>query len=291
MKLSTKSLRHLRWALPSLALLAGAAYPKSPQRLDMYDYAGNHLMFVTFEYEGQKNVSRTVYQSDSTFVRKVFIDYDVQGKRAREVSLNFNGDTSYSTDYQYRGDTTGFSIKDLFGVDQMGGRVRYRTNDSAKYSFSYQDPQNPGSSVTYTFAYEYNQAGDPKKVTVTNHVPEESYYGVFMYTGVGAGMPSLRAKASPSTIHIRNTKTIEVRLNIEKPSTVRCALMTLSGRCAGLLFEGRLSPGTHAKTLRVGQGGLSRLAEGVYVVSVSMDGTTVMQGKFVFQRSSIGGAQ
>ncbi len=290
MKLFHTYLKKRRLAPLCLLMLAAAAQPKSPQRLDLYDAGGNYLMFVTFEYEGQKNISRTIYMSDSTFVRKVFITYDLQGKRARESSLNFNGDTTINSDYQYRGDTTGFSIKDIFGIDQMGGRVRYRTNDPAQYSFSYQDVQNPGSSISYTISYEYDQDKDPKKVIVTNHVPEESYYGVFIYEGVGS-MAHFQPKPSPAAIRIRNARTIDVRLNLEKSSLVKCALMTLSGRCAGLLFEGRLSPGAQSKTIRVGQGGLSRLAEGVYVVAVSVDGATVMRSKYLLQRSSLGGAR
>jgi|WetSurMetagenome_2_1015567.scaffolds.fasta_scaffold204608_2 hypothetical protein len=290
MNLFMQTLKRKQWALLSLVLLAGAAHPKSPQRLDMYDYAGNPLMFVTFEYDGQKNVSRTVYMSDSTFVRKVAITYDLQGKRARECSINFNGDTVFNSDYQYRGDTTGFSIKDIFGLDQMGGRVRYRTNNPSQYSFSYQVPQDPSSSVTYNLFYEFNGAGDPKKVTVTNHVPEESYYGIFIYDGVGTIAKSMTQPLS-AQVRVRNARTIDVRINLEKFSLVKCALVTLSGRCAGLLYEGRMGPGAHSKTLRVGQSGLSRLAEGVYVVAVSVDGATVMQSKFLFQHSSFGGVQ
>lgn len=280
-------------AILSLALFAAAAYSKSPERLDFYDYSGNHLMFVTFEYEDQKNVSRTVYMSDSTFVRKVFITYDLQGKRVRESSLNFNSDTSFLSDYQYRGDTTAFSIKDMFGNDQMGGRVRYLTNDSSRFSFSYQNPQNPGSSVSYSISYSYNNEGDPASVVVSNHVPEETYYGVFNYdisAKVNPGLHQIERRLA--NVRMRSARLIDVSFNLEKPSQVKCALISLSGRRAATLFEARVGPGAHLKTLRAGQGGgLSRLAEGVYVFIVSIDGAMVIKSKYLLQHCMSGGVQ
>ena len=289
MRLFTNALKRKHVMPIMLSLFAAAALAGSPQRLDMYDNADNHLMFVTFDYENQKNISRTVYMSDSTFVRKVFITYDLQGKRVRESSLNFNSDTSFATDYQYRGDTAMFSIKDIFGIDQMGGRVRYLTNDSLSYSFSY---QTSGPSVTYVISYEKNSDGDLAKVTVSDYVLGKLYYGVFNYGGTVTKMIRHLAEKGPiASVRMLNPRVIDIGLDLKKPSIVKCCLVSLSGRSAGTLFEERLSEGAQVKRLRVGQNGLSRLAQGVYMLTVSIDGAIATKTKFLYQHSSLGGAQ
>ncbi len=275
--------------LPAVALCAAAVFSKSPQRLDIYDNADNHLMFVMFEYENEKNVSRTVYMSDSTFVRKVLIIYDLQGNRASEISINFNNDTSFVSDYQYRGDTASFSIKDYFGIDQMGGRVRYKTNDDLHFSFSYQDPFKPGSSVIYTIDYEKNNDNDFTKVSVSDNIHGLSHYGLFSYGGTRTAV-SFSTKAPQAVVHVRSAKAIEMLLNLEKAAQVRCGLLSLSGRRIGTLFDNHLAAGRHFKSLRVGQGLAPNLAEGVYLFFVAIDGKVAAKGRFLFQRSN-GGAQ
>jgi hypothetical protein len=269
-----------------IAAAIAAACAISPQRLDLYDRDGNHLMFVTFEYESQKNVSRTVYMSDSTFVRKTFISYDLQGNRARESSLNFNSDTSYVSEYQHRGDTAMFSIRDIFGVDQLGGRVRYLTDDSLTFTFSY---QTAGASVTYVINYEKNQLGDLAKVTVSDYAQGKLFSGFFSYSG--SPVKTLRSPDAKqlASVRLRNAKVLDLGLNLEKPSLVRCCLVSLSGRRAGVLFEGRLAAGSQNKSLRLG--GLGRMAEGVYMLTVSVDGAAVLKTKYLMQHSSLGGVQ
>ena len=282
MKLFTVIVKKNRLTLTTLMLSFAAAFSEAPQRLDLYDNAGNQLMFVTFEYEGGKNVSRTVYMSDSTFVRKVFITYDLQGKRVRESSLNFNDDTSFVSTYDYRGDTTGFSIADMFGLDQMGGRVRYRTNDSTHFSFSYSAQ---GSSVTYTISYEKNPDGNPTKVTVSDNTGE-SHFGLFKYASTSAKLSLPMAKGPLAVVRMRSARIIDVGVDLKKSSFVKCDLISLSGRRAGALFEGLFAPGAQHKSLRVGS-----LAQGVYMVIVSIDGVIVTKTKYLYQHSSLGGAQ
>jgi hypothetical protein len=282
MKLFTTIFKKKRLTLATLLLSFAAAICDVPQRLDLYDDAGNLLMFVTFEYEGGKNVSRTVYMSDSTFVRKVFITYDLQGRRARESSLNFNDDTSFISTYDYRGDTTGFSIADMFGMDQLGGKVRYRTNDSTHFSFSYSAQ---GSSVTYTISYVKNLDGNPTKVTVSDN-KGESHFGIFIYANTGVKISRSMAKGPLVSVRVRSARIIDVGVDLKKPALVKCDLISLSGRRAGALFEGLLAPGAQHKSLRVGS-----LAQGVYMVTISIDGVMVTKTKYVYQHSSLGGAQ
>jgi hypothetical protein len=286
MKLFTHALKRRHAAAILMCLAVALAYANSPQRLDLYDNAGNHLMFVTFEYENQKNVSRTVYMSDSTFVRKTFVTYDLQGNRARESSLTFNSDTSYVSEYQHRGDTALFSIRDVFGVDQLGGKVRYLTDDSLSFIFSY---QTAGSSVTYVIGYEKNQQGDLAKVTVSDYVQGPLFSGFFSYTGSPVKALRTLEKKPLASVRLRNAKVLDLGLNLEKPSLVKCNIVSLSGRRAGVLFEGWLSAGAQSKSIRLA--GLGRLADGVYLLTVSVDGAAVMKTKYLFQHSSLGGVQ
>jgi hypothetical protein len=276
--------RHAAAILISMAI--AIAHANSPQRLDLYDRDGNHLMFVTFEYENQKNVSRTVYMSDSTFVRKTFITYDLQGNRARESSLKFNSDTSYISEYQHRGDTTMFSIRDIFGIDQLGGRVRYLTDDSLSFNFSY---QSGGSSVTYVINYEKNQLGDLAKVTVSDYVLGKLFTGFFSFNDSPVKALHPQEIKQLASVRLRNSKVLDLGLNLEKPSVVKCCLVSLSGRRAGVLFEGRLAGGAQSRSLRLS--GLGHMAEGVYMLTVSVDGAAVLKTKYLFQHSSLGGVQ
>jgi hypothetical protein len=286
MNLFNHALRRRHAAAILMSMAIAVAYANSPQRLDLYDKDGNSLMFVTFEYENQKNVSRTVYMSDSTFVRKTFITYDLQGNRVRESSLNFNSDTSYVSEYQHRGDTAMFSIRDIFGVDQMGGRVRYLTNDSLSFTFSY---QTAGSSVTYVIGYEKNQQGDLAKVTVSDYAQGKLFSGFFSYSDSPVRTLCASGKKQVASVELRNAKILDLGLNLEKPSLVKCCLVSLSGRRAGVLFEGRLAGGAQSRSLRLS--GLGHLAEGVYMLTVSVDGAAILKTKYLFQHSSLGGVQ
>jgi hypothetical protein len=178
MKSSNIFIEKIRAALLAFALCIASAFAQAPTRLDLYDGADNHLMFVTFEYDGQKNISRTVYMSDSTFVRKIMVERDEQGKSTREVSLNFNDDTSLTTNFHYSGDATFFSIADQFKVDQVGDTVSCLAGDPLHFSLSYKRTNTPAASI----GYEKNNDGALTKVTISDNTGGPSYYGVFSYT-------------------------------------------------------------------------------------------------------------
>jgi hypothetical protein len=85
-------------------------------------------------------------------------------------------------------------------------------------------------------------------------------------------------------IRLINTRTICVDYNLKKTAFVKCELLTLAGRRADVLFSGNCSEGKQAKVFRVGSG-THRIAYGVYLLVVSIDGEAVAHSKYFFQRS------
>ena len=98
-------------------------------RLDLFDAQGNHLMFVTFDYDQDgENTGRSVFMSDSTFMRSTKLIRD-EGRVLKEISYNFNGDTVFTTDYTY-GVNTSFLVRDQFKLNSLGGPLSYKATTS-----------------------------------------------------------------------------------------------------------------------------------------------------------------
>ena len=103
-------------------------------RVDIFDRAGNSLLFVEFEYDAEgKNTGRSVYASDSTFLRRTAFVNDNAGKRIREVSFDFNNDTIGRTEFSTIGNKPGISVFDQFKLDQFGAPVSYSANGENSY--------------------------------------------------------------------------------------------------------------------------------------------------------------
>ncbi len=257
-----------------------------PLRLDLYDAANNHLMYAIFHYDGTgRNNGRSVFMADSTFVRRAVIKYDEQGRRQYEISYNFNDDEVYTINYQHGAGVTSFGITDYFDMDFVGGMVTYTSGaaDQVKYDLFYQD-QTTATSMTY----EKDGQGNLTKVTVTDPTdPTSSYVGVFTHGEVGVSQPEVRsaaAKGSQAVVRARGGSVIEVSFELPGAGDVRCELMSLSGRRAGVLFSGKLAQGPHTRSFRL-DGGAAAVASGVYLLDVSVNGVTVSRSRYLHQRN------
>jgi|GEM_PF-2481403 len=277
-----------------LALALTTVYAEGlhrPLRLDIFDAANNALMFITFEYDGfGVHRSRTVYMSDSTFMRRVAVNYDNNGQRSNDISYNFNDDTSYITTYQHSAGALGFSITDQFRVDQVGGMVTATTADQLNYGVYYKT-----NDVAASISYEKDEHGNPVRVTVTGQ-NGEVYYGIFTNGDIsGVQRPRISAGATELrtvSVHPRGVLGVDIRFNLRKASQVRCDLMTLSGRRAGTPINGAFKAGTYERTLRSGDATMNRVAAGVYMLVVSVDGAVAYSGKYLHQSNAkVGGVK
>ncbi len=272
----------------SIILTAVFAEVKPPLRLDLYDASDNNLMFVLFTYDGTtgRNTGRTVYMSDSTFVREVKINYDGAGKRINEVSYNFNGDTSFMTSYEHSGDNTAFSIVDQFKLDHVGGKVSYSNTDPLNFDLKYQ----ANSATAAKMIYSNDQEGNLTRVDIADQSGMVQYYGVFLNTlGVKRSLSGSKV-AQQTLVKTRGASIIDVNFNLRKAADVRCDLITLSGRLAGTLFDGQLKQGMQKKSLRL-DGGTVRQANGVYLFVVSVDGVTVSTSRILYRNQAAGGVR
>jgi len=252
------------------------------ERLDLYDAQENHLMFVLFDTNaGSNSSSRTVYMSDSTFVRKVVTVRDALGKKTRETSLNYNEDTLFSTTFGTSGDSKTMTIKDQFGTDELGGPVSYRSSGAADFIFSQQ-----GTAIN-KISYEYTPQGQPVTISVTDNAGKLLYYGKFSEVSIVA--PKHPVNKNFTQISIRGNNVLKVQFFLTQPAVVKCELIALDGRHAGALFNTAFPGGTHHKNIRISTGALSaRTAEGVYLVVVSVDGKVRASDKLLLMRSGRG---
>jgi hypothetical protein len=277
-----------RLSVPILFFCAIASASVLPTRLDLFDASDNNLMFITFEYEGDRNVSRTVYMSDSTFVRRVMVNRGADGTRTNEVSFNFDDDTSFVTSYQYSGAATQVKIVDQFKVDQVGGTVNYATAGGTNYDLTFSKT----GAVAAKMTYEKNDDGSLRKVTVLDKSGQLQYYGVFA-SGAAVSRPNLRSaqKGAQALVKPRGARQLELQMNLPVAGEVRCELITLAGRSAGVLFAGAVKAGPQNRLLSFDGKNQRRIADGVYMLSVSVDGATVLRSRYLHQSSAIGGGR
>jgi hypothetical protein len=274
--------------LSAIFISAWAAGNMIPIRLDLFDAANNPLMYVTFGYdETGRNISRSVFMSDETFIRDVMINYDTQGRRANEVSYNFNGDTSFVLRHTYTETGATFSIVDQFKLDHVGGNVLYSTVDSPNFGLIYESG-NQAASMAYIKDADGNL--DRVEIAAPNG---DTYYGLFTNApAVGVSQSALTKDLSPQAAIVpRGASQIDVRFNLRSAGEVNCELLTLSGRRAVTLYSGRMKQGRHTRTFRFNSGSLRRIANGVYLFKISVNGVTISRSRYLHQSMTAGGVQ
>ena len=249
--------------------------------LHFYDASDNSLMFIEFEYDASgANISRSVYMSDSTFIKKTVIQNSSDGKKVKEVSLNFNEDTLFSASFKTDGSKNSINVKDQFGVDQFGGDVSYTEATTDNFDIS----QN--SKLVNKISYEKDAGDVYRKINITDNNGLLMYYAnveystgaVFKYQGKKLTLPSMRA--------LGNNR-FEFRFTISKPALVSCELISLSGRQVGMLINRKYAPGAAKEVISISKK-MPNIANGIYLMSFSIDGKSVSKEKILIQRSKGG---
>ena len=271
-----------------LVFLVGSTHAgELPTLLDIYDGVENHLMFVTFSYdESGRNIGRTIYMSDSTFMREVKINYGSDGQRLNEVSYNFNGDTVFVTSYNNSATATNFSIVDQFKLDHVGGLVSYTNANPLEYNLVYAST----SAAAANMKYEQDAQGNLTRVTITTPA-NEVYYGIFRSSvGVTRETAVVKNRSPQALVRARGASLIDVDFNLASAGEVRCELITLSGRQAAVLYRGRLDKGSHTRSIRINSKRRA-VANGVYLFVVSVNGVAVSKSRYLHQKTMLGGVK
>jgi hypothetical protein len=268
----------------ALALFLVVLPASSQTRLDFYDAQDNHLMFVKFAYDSTgKNTSlnRTVFMSDSTFMRNVSVKTDASDQRVSETSFNFNGDTIFNSTFGASGTASTISTHDQFGNDQFGGPVSIASAGDMQFDLS------QAGSVINKMTYEKDNEGRLTKVTVSDANNTKLYYGVFSYVVEGV-ISRDKQRALRSTIAQNGRGALILRVSLDKPSAVRCELLSLSGRRVGVMLDQKFPKGTHSRHIPLVSQQSLALAIGVYCVSLSIDGRTVAVERLLVQNREAG---
>jgi hypothetical protein len=241
-------------------------------------------MFVRFAYDSTgKNTGfgRTVFMSDSTFVRNVSVKTNSSDERLTETSFNFNGDTVFKSTFGTSGSTSTITTLDQFGVDQFGGPVSIASAGDMKYDLS------QGGSLINKMTYEKDNDGKLTRVTVSDADNKKLYYGIFSYVVEGVAVSGKKRGPRPA-IEQNGRGALVLRVSLDKPSAVRCELLSLSGKRVGVMLDTRLPKGAHRQLVPLVSQNSRSLAMGVYCVTLSIDGKTVAVERLLVQDREAG---
>ena len=110
---------------------------------------------------------------------------------------------------------------------------------------------------------------------------EVLYYGTFNQT-VSLNHSQQRNKINSSLK--RRGNALEVKLDLRESSVVMCEVVSLSGRRVAVLLNKEMPSGAHTTVLQMGTP-TSRIASGMYLLSLSVGGVRVAQDRLFIQRS------
>lgn len=263
--------RYTAAAVLCLSTLSAAA---PINRLDIYDAADNHLLFVTFEYNGAGACTgRSVFASDSTFLYKTTIPAETSGGTIEENSVDYLENKIYTTKINNTGTGSAeFSTIDQFELSQFGSALTYTQSETNLFSI------NQGGSTVCKEKYEYDSTGNLSKVIILGKNNETLYYAQ-----VAQVVEVKRvATVKPFNLFTINTNrgAIKIQCVMAAEKFVTAELITPSGRRVSYLVNKKLTPGSYTFTT-AHQG---HTASGTYIVKVAMNGITVLTQKAIVQK-------
>jgi hypothetical protein len=259
--------------------LVSSTFPSvlGPRRLDLFDAQGNNLMFVTFQYENGINTTDSVFFSDSTFTRKVFVKRDAQGLVSAEAAINFADDTVFNSAFTPSGANMNLQVKDQFKIDQFHGIVSYSKASDLEFNFF-----QSGAQINKV-SYVYGADGWPKKVNIFDKDNNLAYYGLFDSSYTGVLSPQGKSFAPRPSLTLKGNNALAWEFTLDHASKVTCDAISLAGRRVATLFSGNLPIGVHSKTIPMG--GIPSMTNGVYIAVMSIDNKPVARTKFIIQHA------
>ena len=262
--------------LLAFLMVTASAQSSKVKRVNLFDVSGNHLMFVEFEYDASgTDTARSIYMSDSTFLRRTIYKNNPEGKRLAETSFNFNKDTVFSTTFGTSESRSSMTVRDQFGVDQLGSPVSFSESSTDHFDVF----QN--NSAINRISYEKNGEGIYSRINVLDASGGLQYYATLDYEGSANAISRVRSAHLPPAMLVRGTF-LELQFHLEKKATIKCELLSLSGKKVATLFSGPMANSTNSNMVRISLKEFG-FADGVYLASLSVDGRRVAKKKIIVQ--------
>jgi hypothetical protein len=258
------------------AALVVRAFAGGIDRIDIFDNAGNRLLFVTFEYDSAGNNSgRTVSAGDSTFLRSTRLTKDAGGKVTAENSLDYESNPLFTTRISPQSGRTDFAVNDQFGMDMLGAPMSYTPGAAGEYGIS------QVGTTLYKQKYEYAGDGSLTRITFTDAAGALLYYATMTrLTGVIPGaIPGPPARLAP-VFRATTGGNLFVTVTLAVVSNVTVELFTLSGRLAARAAGTSLAPGRRTIEMACNPG----VGGGSAVVRISVNGSPVFHGRLMAAR-------
>jgi hypothetical protein len=240
-------------------------------RMDLFDKSGNNLLFVEFQYDNTgKNIGRSIYASDSTFLRRTTFTNDAAGKRTREQSFNFNDDTIGYTLFSSQNDKPTINVFDQLSLDhqfdfnQFGASVSYASNGTNTFDIYH------NGKVVYKMKYTYlSEGSELNRIDVLDNSNAVLYYATFS-SSVHTAKPSVDRILQPSLKIFRDR--CHMIVSLQKKSQVRVCIYNLSGKLVTVPFQENMKAGLQSVQFRIGLSDGRKLANTLYIIRLSVDG-------------------
>jgi hypothetical protein len=261
-----------RFAAATVLCISTLSVGAPINRLDIYDAADNHLLFVTFEYNGSGACTgRSVFTSDSTFMYKTTIQAEASG--SKENSVDYLENPIYKTTIKNTGTGSAeFSTVDQFGLSQFGSALTHTQSETNLFSI------NQGATTICKEKYEYDSTGNLSKIIILGKNNETLYYAQIRST---VGIKSVASVKAFNALKINTSRgVIKFQCMMAAERVVTAELITPSGKRVSYLVNKKLTPGSYIFTT----GSQGHIASGTYIVKVSMNGITVLTQKAIIQK-------
>jgi hypothetical protein len=134
--------------------------------------------------------------------------------------------------------------------------------------------------------YEKDGSGNYTKIDVYDKDGNLLYYASFDGPSIGVLKHNRNLLNLPSMRAIGNNR-FEFRFNFLKPSMVCCELTSLSGRQVAKLLNRKYASGAVNEVISISKS-MPNIANGVYLMSLSIDGKSVSSEKILVQRTKGG---
>jgi len=255
--------------------LTAGSFSVPVSRMDLFDKSGNSLLFVEFDYDSTgKNTGRSIYASDSTFLRKTTFTDDASGKRTREQSFNFNDDTIGYTLFSSQNDKPAISVFDQFNLNMFGANVSYALNGANTYDVYHND------RVVYKMKYSLPEGTESGRIDILDNSSALLYYATLSYSGLHAVNHSKVTTLQQSMSLFRDR--CQLTLSLQKKSYVKVCLYNLSGKLVSVPFQGNLNNGLQTVQFKIGLPSERKLASNLYIIRLYVDGgITAYSQKFI----------
>ncbi len=246
-----------------LLLFIGTMAGSSPiSRMDIYDAADNHLLFVTFAYNGSGECTgRSVFTSDSTFLRGATFAPKSETSAGKDEYVDYDGNTVFTTTIQPPSDgKTSFSTVDQFGLSQYGTPLTYRESDPGTFTVS-QD-----NAMLCRQEYIYDDDKELTRINVADNGGKPAWYALITHEDVAVQQNKVLPLNRPMQVSV-NGHTMRLGFGLTTGGVVGCELISPAGRKVLSVMRKRLGAGGHQFFFKD-----MPVSAGAYIIKMTVNG-------------------